>query len=173
MNFGVCDEPLFDAQHVQCLHPIGTTAQFLGLGHQQSKQAFAITRRNGNLVPHFTAEGDAEQTPRNTHNVHRPALHKSKGIIADIILNKIAQQITRLGTCNGELCPLFGDGNETDVPIGVQTLGDEIQMPHHQSCSGSCGCHDIVVFIQPCSCAIIHHMPIFAQHQAITHAPNL
>ena len=82
------------------------------------------------------------------------------------------QQGAGFWACDGKLCPSFGDGNKAQVPIRAIGLVDKVEVTHHEASRGSCGGQKKVVFAQARGGAIIQHMAIFAQHQAVANAAD-
>ena len=74
---------------------------------------------------------------------------------------------------NAELGPLFGHRNEPDIQVGAQTLLHEIEVFHHLARRRRGRGHHEMRLRQPRCGAVIHDMPILAQHQAIAHLSDL
>ena len=51
-------------------------------------------------------------------------------------------------------------------------MGHEFKMAHHSTRSGRCGGHNEMDFRQTRGGPIVHHITVFAQHQAVAHAPD-
>ena len=143
VDFRVSDEPFFDAQNVECFHPIRASAQRLGMGDEQTEKAVAISGRNSDLIAGLARKRDAEQTARHAHNINFGAAHKGQ-----INLCRRAKYRFQHRAClwsgDGELRPLFGDRDHLHIPAGAMGLMDEFQMLHHLTGGGCRRCHHVM-----------------------------
>ncbi len=121
----------------------------------------------------FTGERYPEQTAIDARYRNLAARHEWEVFVVDLVIQQLVQQIAGQRASNGKLCPLLGNRDEIHIQFGAQRLMNEFQMAHHFARSGSCGGHHEVVFAKPCRGAVIHHMPVFAQHQTVTGAAHL
>ena len=167
------DMPLLDPQHVERLHPVGPAAQRFGARHQLTEQARAIARGHRDLIGMFARKADAEKPPRDAHHLHRVAGHEGPARIVDLLLHEVIDQLARFRPRHGELSPMLGDRGKGHCPFGMQALGHEFEVPHHRARSGGGGGHHVMRLAQPRAGAVIHDMPVLAQHQPIAHAPHL
>ena len=77
-----------------------------------------------------------------------------------------------MGASNGKLRPLLGHRCEPHVEFRPQALVYELQMSHDGTGSRGGRGHQKMRLAQTRGGAIVHHVAIFAQHQAVSDATN-
>ncbi len=119
----------------------------------------------------FARKRNPEKPPGHAKHRHCAAGHERPVFVGQRTIQYPTQQIARLGTRDRKLRPLLCHRHDPHIPFGMQSLTNKLQMSHDLP-GRRCRCgHHIVLRTKACRCPVIHDVSVFAQHQAIAHAP--
>ena len=82
------------------------------------------------------------------------------------------QDAARIRSRNRHGRPMLGDGGQIDLEFAPLDLQQVLEGRHHLDRVGSGGGHYVVMLGEPRGGAVIEHETVFAQHDAVTYAPD-